>query len=260
MVHRVYQPTRKPTLDQFLHGLPRVENSLTPLQRRLLVEQYHFPEHRCFASDLAQASGASHHGVVNLQYAYAAQKFCRAAGFQPPLWDGEKREWWAVWSFGIDHPPSRWEWQMHPELATALDQLGWVNSPHAREEFLLPEEIDEESGTEGAARQIRVNAYERDPKLRDRCIAAHGARCSVCGFDFSLAYGRIGEGFIHVHHLRPLGDGAGERPVDPLEDLRPVCPNCHAMLHRRRPPLPMDELRNRLRRDRRWPESREPAS
>jgi len=36
--------------------------------------------------------------------------------------------------------------------------------------------------------------------------------------------------------------------VDPINDLCPVCPNCHAMLHRRSPPLSIDELKQLLKR------------
>jgi 5-methylcytosine-specific restriction protein A len=31
--------------------------------------------------------------------------------------------------------------------------------------------------------------------------------------------------------------------VDPIKDLRPVCPNCHAIIHRTDPPCSVDELR-----------------
>ena len=36
--------------------------------------------------------------------------------------------------------------------------------------------------------------------------------------------------------------------MDPIKDLRPVCPNCHAMLHRAVPALSIDDIRGRLRR------------
>lgn len=49
-------------------------------------------------------------------------------------------------------------------------------------------------------------------------------------FDF---YGEIGEGFIHVHHLTPIHQIGKEYKVNYKEDLAPVCPNCHAMLHRK---------------------------
>lgn len=97
---------------------------------------------------------------------------------------------------------------------------------------LLPEEVGEPSKfAEGACRRISVNAYERDEKARRKCIEHHGTKCCICGFSFSITYGPEAEGYIHVHHLRPLSEVGGEYLVDPVEDLRPVCPNCHAVLH-----------------------------
>lgn len=100
---------------------------------------------------------------------------------------------------------------------------------------------------EGAAVEVLVNVYERDPRARRKCIEHFGASCSVCGFDFGAIFGEIGEGFIHVHHLRKLSDIGIEYEFNPIQDLRPVCPNCHAMLHRRDPPYTIDELRELLR-------------
>lgn len=76
--------------------------------------------------------------------------------------------------------------------------------------------------------------YERDPEARRICVQHHGAKCRVCGIDFGEEYGDFGAGFIHVHHKTPVARAAkdGEYKVDPKDDLVPVCPNCHAMLHR----------------------------
>lgn len=113
--------------------------------------------------------------------------------------------------------------------------------------FLSPEEIPPStSHLEGKVRQALVNVYERSPAARAACIAHHGACCSVCSFDFGKAYGEIGEGFIHVHHLKEISSIGEEYEIDPIEDLRPVCPNCHAMFHRRTPALSIEELKTRL--------------
>ena len=113
----------------------------------------------------------------------------------------------------------------------------------------LPEEIPESiTVTEGARKSITVNAYERDRTARHRCIQHWGLACVVCGFDFQRTYGDIGEGFIHVHHLKPLAEIGQEYVLDPVADLRPVCPNCHAMLHRGTAVLEIDDLKLRLRR------------
>jgi len=97
---------------------------------------------------------------------------------------------------------------------------------------VLAEEILQPSGlVEGAVRSITVNAYERNPQARRQCIDAHGTTCCICGFSFGAVYGEVADGYIHVHHLRPLSQVNGEYVVDPVKDLRPVCPNCHAVLH-----------------------------
>ena len=84
---------------------------------------------------------------------------------------------------------------------------------------------------EGATKSILVNAYERNPEARRLCKEHHGTSCCICGFDFGATYGAEAEGYIHAHHLRPLSEIGAEYVVDPVKDLRPVCPNCHAVLH-----------------------------
>lgn len=98
--------------------------------------------------------------------------------------------------------------------------------------FVLAEEVPDSQGLlEGATRSITVNSYERNAFARKKCIAHHEAICAVCGMSFGLVYGPEAAGFIHVHHLRPLHEIGSTYEVDPIKDLRPVCPNCHAMLH-----------------------------
>lgn len=110
---------------------------------------------------------------------------------------------------------------------------------------LLPEQIDNpQEFYEGASQQITVNIYERNSRARSACVEHYGAKCIVCSFDFQEKYGEIGKDFIHVHHTKPLGEIGAEYKVDPINDLRPVCPNCHAMLHRRKPPFGINELRS----------------
>ncbi len=74
----------------------------------------------------------------------------------------------------------------------------------------------------------------------------HGTRCQVCGLDMAKRYGDIGQGFIHIHHLVPLSEIKQDYRLDPKTDLIPVCPNCHAMLHRRNPPYTPEELKAQM--------------
>ncbi len=85
---------------------------------------------------------------------------------------------------------------------------------------------------EGKPNQITTNIYERNPLARKECIESFGWLCSVCGFNFEKIYGTLGKDFIHVHHLNPLAEISEPHLINPINDLRPICPNCHAMIHR----------------------------
>lgn len=100
--------------------------------------------------------------------------------------------------------------------------------------------------SEGKKSDVIQTRRERDPGARKACLEAHGTCCSVCDLDFGKMYDGHGEGYIHVHHLNPLSEADGERKVDPIRDLRPVCPNCHAMIHWRGGNLPLEEVRELL--------------
>ena len=102
---------------------------------------------------------------------------------------------------------------------------------------------------EGAKRTITVSAYERNPLARAACIAHHGHSCKVCGVDLGAKFGSIASGFIHVHHIVPISSIGRSYHIDPIRDLVPVCPTCHAILHRRRPPLSIEEASALLQRN-----------
>lgn len=111
-----------------------------------------------------------------------------------------------------------------------------------------PDELPEgQTYVEGLAQQVVVNRYERSPKARAACITHYGCVCQVCQVNFAERYGALGAGFIHVHHVLPIASIGSEYRVDPVADLVPVCPNCHAMLHRQEPPLALERLRELLR-------------
>lgn len=110
-----------------------------------------------------------------------------------------------------------------------------------------PDKFDEKAEMrylENASSTKYVTIGSRSRNAREDCIAHHGCRCHVseCGFDFEETYGEVGKGYTHVHHLKELALIDGEYLVDPIEDLRPVCANCHAMLHKKTPAYTIEEL------------------
>lgn len=103
--------------------------------------------------------------------------------------------------------------------------------------------VNESEGfADGKKISVIQDRYERNPLNRELCLQANGCTCMICGFDFEKKYGRIGKGFIHVHHIHQLSLAGGPVKIDPVHDLIPVCPNCHAMLHTSTPPLMPEEL------------------
>jgi len=52
----------------------------------------------------------------------------------------------------------------------------------------------------------------------------------------------VGRGFIHVHHINPIAEIGHEYNINSIKDLIPVCPNCHAMIHSKRPAFTIEEI------------------
>lgn len=118
--------------------------------------------------------------------------------------------------------------------------------PNCKEsEIIYPDELQEDASffLEGAKKEVIVNSFERNPKARKECIEHFGCKCQCCDLDFEDKYGEIGKGFIHVHHLKKISEIGDEYQVNPIEDLIPLCPNCHAMVHKNNPPFSIDELK-----------------
>lgn len=104
------------------------------------------------------------------------------------------------------------------------------------------EEVQTEGYAEGDTHRVEINRYERNPLNRKLCVAAKGYDCAICGMNFEHTYGELGHHFIHVHHIVPVSKMGAGYIIDPLKDLIPVCPNCHAMLHKESPPVLPDRL------------------
>ena len=112
---------------------------------------------------------------------------------------------------------------------------------------VIAEEIRGENLYEGAFKTIKINKYERSRDARRKCIEHYGCYCRVCEFDFSLKFPTIAKKFIHVHHKVPISTIKKNYRVDPIEDLIPVCPNCHAMIHTRNPAYSIEEIKKYLK-------------
>ena len=111
------------------------------------------------------------------------------------------------------------------------------------DDYFNEEFVERDKFIEGSMKRVYVNTYERNSIARANCIKHYGAICQVCGFDFGNFYGKLGDGFIHVHHVVDISTIKKEYNVDYMNDLVPVCPNCHAMLHKSKPAYSIEELK-----------------
>jgi hypothetical protein len=69
------------------------------------------------------------------------------------------------------------------------------------------------------------------------------AKCLDCDSRIFTANSGV---IVHVHYLRPSSDIKESYIVDPFKDLSPVCPNCHAMIHRKKPPYAIEEIKSKM--------------
>lgn len=105
---------------------------------------------------------------------------------------------------------------------------------------------------EGAAKRTTTVRYERDSVARLECLRYHGAACAICGLLFEQRYGPEARGLIHVHHLKPIARNIGRRRVNPTVDLRPVCPNCHAVIHSRPAAFSIEDVKKMMKKSPGW--------
>lgn len=187
--------------------------------------------------------------------------------FTAPHWNGEDREVWKV-EIAFDvllnpaadpllglkalttGPLAKQSWTpmssgvlIRPEAAQELEAV-WFRFLTTQALRFPPfvEVVTDRLLYEGGARQVVQTWYERSKHAREQSLQQYGYACAACGFDFEKIYGRLGHQFIHVHHRRMLSTTGQAYQVDPVHDLVPVCPNCHAMLHQENPPLTIEQL------------------
>lgn len=232
------------SISQFEYALEHLR--LTENNRRILQAFLDAPDHTLTAHSLAEAAALQRGWTAaNLRIGELSRKFAPVLGPLPNAGDGDPH-WWRYLSTG-QWRDGRFHWTLRSELKAALLLKGWQVAVTTNEAEEIPLS-DAQTYQEGSLRQIQVNAYERNPAARAACISHFGTVCQICRIDLVSVYGELARGYIQVHHLRALSEIGQQYEVNPLTDLIPVCPNCHAMLHRRQPAYTPEELRAFLHR------------
>jgi len=148
-----------------------------------------------------------------------------------------QRQTWTPQASGIS---------IKPELRDELEAIWFdflVTKIKRNNPFVTPTSRIETALYEGTPTQVHVTKYERNPYARKVCLEHYGYSCSVCNFNFEKSYGEIGKNYIHVHHLNQISEIGKTYEINPIKDLRPICPNCHSMIHRTKNIISIDELK-----------------
>lgn len=230
------------TKDQFVEILQDSEIT-RPEDLAVFQTIYSFDGHKAYASQVGRILGIKAKlpaSPINLQIGQLAKRIAKKHDIDFTIRQNQQFKYWDLFFNGWNEKQF-WVWQLKDNLKEALEEAELTgDKPYSDE---IPTEYLGQL-FEGAKRIITVNSYERNPVARRLCIEYYGTTCSVCDFDFGKEYGEIGQGFIHVHHLTRVADIGETYEIDPIKDLRPVCPNCHSMLHTDKDTLTIDELKN----------------
>lgn len=221
------------TSADYIGALTRV--APTESQWEMLHVHMAAPNHTINARQLASALGYSKWNAANLHYGKFAGKLCNELNVSPETNLSVLVEFFKA-------PGVEWELRLRQPVVEALKTLGIGGRDWSFQEELG----SSEPLVEGASFTVKVSAFERNPVARRKCVDHYGSNCAVCGFNFGAAYGSAADGYVHVHHLKPLASIGEEYVIDPIKDLRPVCPNCHAVIHLRQPPHSIEEVKSML--------------
>lgn len=206
---------------------------IAPHHLQMLQAHYYAPNLTLTATQMAKALGYPTFALANLHYGKLGREVGAALGWDP------LPSTLVYVPAEFEKPEQEWLWIMRSTVAGALEKMGWIELEHTD----IPDEVDMSAPLyEGAVRRIAVNAYERSSVAREKCILHYGCRCAACGMTLAEKYGETAQGLIHVHHLRQLAETNAEYRVDPVADLRPVCPTCHAVIHSRTPAFTIEEI------------------
>lgn len=221
------------TKDQYLNAL---DNVLQVYDKQMLQAFVNAEGCKASSQTIAKILGLSSLGSINLKFGKLGRRISEFLDVYPTERTAGDPRWWSILADG-EVENSHFVWKLKRPFLEALLKLGFTKLPD--------EELDTSRDLkEGAKKQVYVNAYERNRVARTRCIEKYGVNCQVCDMNFEETYGEIGKDFIHVHHLTPMAARGDEYDVDPEKDLIPVCPNCHAMLHKGgNPLLTIEELK-----------------
>ena len=192
---------------EYQDALRNLDESITLVQRRMLVAHAEAPECMLSVRQLAAAGGYDRPNVTYSQYGRLGHLIAESLG---------ALEQWKVWTrfIGQDFRTENGEliWKMHPELVDALVFLGWASRSSARsslEDIVIATEGDDLPTLE-TERDVVVQARIGQGPFRIALLQYWGA-CAVSGVTEPAV--------LRASHIKPWRDATNEERVDPANGV-----------------------------------------
>ena len=133
-------------------------------------------------------------------------------------------------------------------LNTCLDKEDKEISQSFATKVNVVQQAQEEFGSDTSETQeIEVIHNKTLKELKAECIRYYGAICDICGFDYGYTYGEAYEMEIEVHNIKGILGEEILADTHPIEDLIPICHNCHHILHHHQPMLSVEKMRQMVK-------------
>ena len=227
-----------PTSEEYAQAFLAVETNILPIYRRMLQENYYAPDKTLTAREMAQRVGYSRYSSANLHYGKFAGLICKYFGRE---YDFNLR---ILVRFFRPFSESELAWVMHPQVAEALEVIGWVeNTPLEEEKFhrQLYDKIESSLKEKSESRRQRLKQaskfpssvrvvrteFKRNPDVVAEVLARANGYCEECGKSAPFLRASDGTPYLEIHHKTFLSDD-GE---DTAENTIALCPNCHRKKH-----------------------------
>jgi hypothetical protein len=127
----------------------------------------------------------------------------------------------------------------------SVTHVNVITAPAASSKSVSPAKREAQ---EGVRRMRETYFFTRNRKLALDAKKLRNYVCEACNFDFCEMYGEYGQDFAECHHKNPLSERSEElwtkAVTTTLADVAVLCANCHRMIHRERPAISIEKLRD----------------
>jgi 5-methylcytosine-specific restriction protein A len=205
-------------------------------QRQIATAFLEKSDHRFLHKELAARLGVPQ-VTLNGEFGKLAHRVYTMLG-RPPV-DQQEPSQWCSELVEFKWSADGWIWIAQERFIDALERIFMDEVETGN--------IHTETFFEGRRTQREITVFERSRSAREACLKEFGRRCFICKFDFGKTYGSRFATKIHVHHLEPVASRRTMHELDAKRDLRPVCPNCHYVLHLKDPPYTVTQVQHFFR-------------